>query len=82
MTLCQFLRKFTIGDTYSVGKAGLNMVVRKYGAALKALGSPIILINVYPGSFILLFCYTIPDVSAALTLKKRLDSIHRIGSRA
>jgi NAD(P)-dependent dehydrogenase (short-subunit alcohol dehydrogenase family) len=38
-----------LSDTYSVGKAGLNMVVRKYGAALKALGSPIILINVYPG---------------------------------
>jgi len=38
-----------LSDTYSVGKAGLNMVVRKYGAALKTLGSPIILINVYPG---------------------------------
>jgi len=38
-----------LSDTYSVGKAGLNMVVRKYGAALRALGSPIILINVYPG---------------------------------
>jgi hypothetical protein len=42
-----------IGDTYSVGKAGLNMAVRKYGAALKASGSPILLINVYPGMFIL-----------------------------
>ena len=28
------------------------MVVRKYGAALKVLGSPIILINVYPGTSI------------------------------
>lgn len=25
------------------------MVVRKYGAALKTLGSPVILLNVYPG---------------------------------
>jgi len=38
-----------LSDTYSVGKAGLNMVVRKYGAALKTLGSPIILVNVFPG---------------------------------
>jgi len=38
-----------LGDTYSVGKAALHMLVRKYGAALKVQGSDIILLNVFPG---------------------------------
>ena len=36
---------------YSVTKAAANMAIRKYGAALKTLGSPVILLNVYPGTF-------------------------------
>jgi hypothetical protein len=36
-------------DTYSVGKAAMNMVVRKYAGALKAQGSEILLISVFPG---------------------------------
>ncbi|KAF8330183.1 putative short-chain dehydrogenase, partial [Cantharellus anzutake] len=38
-----------LGDTYSTTKAALNMAVRKYGAALKTVGSDIILLSIYPG---------------------------------
>ncbi|KAF8322816.1 putative short-chain dehydrogenases/reductase [Cantharellus anzutake] len=37
-----------LGDTYSTTKAALNMAVRKYGAALKTVGSDIILLSIYP----------------------------------
>ncbi|KAF9517325.1 hypothetical protein BS47DRAFT_1389866 [Hydnum rufescens UP504] len=37
-----------LADTYSVGKAAMNMVVRKYAGALKAQGSDILLISVFP----------------------------------
>lgn len=38
-----------LSDTYSVTKAAANMAIRKYGAALKTLGSPLTLLIVYPG---------------------------------
>lgn len=38
-----------LSDTYSVGKAAVNMVARKYGAALKTLGSDIVLLLIHPG---------------------------------
>ena len=48
-SLTTFTHTLSIADTYSVGKAAMNMVVRKYGGALKVQGSDIILLNVYPG---------------------------------
>ncbi|KAF8314100.1 NAD(P)-binding protein [Clavulina sp. PMI_390] len=38
-----------LSDGYAASKAALNMVIRKYGAALKAMGSEVTLLNVYPG---------------------------------
>ncbi|KAF8303352.1 NAD(P)-binding protein [Clavulina sp. PMI_390] len=54
-----------LSDSYSVSKAALNMVVRKYGAALKTLGSQVILLNVYPG--------WVPETELGQSLKGYFD---------